>query len=70
MFQLKGAMRFGNKGKVSPHYVGPYEIFQRVCKVSYELRLSSELASVIWYYMYPFLRSSLVTLSPFFLLKV
>ena len=27
-------------------YVGPYEILQRVCKVSYELRLHCELSSV------------------------
>ena len=39
---MKGVMRFGKKGKLSPHYVGPYEISQRVGKVAYELRLRSE----------------------------
>ena len=27
---IKGVVRFGKKGKLSPHYVGPYEIFQRL----------------------------------------
>ena len=39
-------VRFNKKGKLSPRYVGPYKIFQRVGKVSYELKLSTELASV------------------------
>ena len=44
--QMKGVVRFGKKWKLSPGYVGPYEILQRVCKVSYELKLPSELTSV------------------------
>ncbi len=43
---MKGVFSFGNKGKLSPHYVGPYEIFQRFSKVAYELKLTSEFASV------------------------
>ena len=43
---MKGVVRFGEKGKMSPCYVGPYEIFQRVGKVSYELKIPSELALV------------------------
>ncbi|XP_069148193.1 uncharacterized protein [Solanum lycopersicum] len=43
---MKGVVRLGKKGKLSPRYVGPYEILQRVCKVTYELQLPSELASV------------------------
>ena len=43
---MKGVVRFGYKGKLSPHYVGPYEILQRIAKVAYELKLPSELASV------------------------
>ncbi|XP_075111391.1 uncharacterized protein LOC107771481 [Nicotiana tabacum] len=27
---LKGVMRFGNKGKLSPRYVGPYRVTQRI----------------------------------------
>ena len=39
-------VRFGKKGKLFPPYEVPYEILQRVGKVSYELRLPSELALV------------------------
>ena len=31
----KGMVRFCKKGKLSPRYVGPYKIFQRVGKVAY-----------------------------------
>ena len=41
---MNGVMRSGTKGKLCPRYVGPYEIFQRFGKVSYELRLPSELS--------------------------
>ena len=43
---MRGVVMFGNKGKLIPRYVGPYEILQRVGKVSYELKLPSELSSV------------------------
>ena len=43
---LKGVMRFGKKGKLSPRYVGPFEIIQRIGKVAYKLALSPELSSV------------------------
>ena len=43
---IKGVVRFGKKGKLSPRYVGPYEILQRVGKVAYELKLPRELTSV------------------------
>ena len=43
---MKGMMRFDKKGKLSPRYVGHYEVFQGVGKVAYELRLSSELSLV------------------------
>ena len=42
----KSMARFGNKGKSSLYYVCPYEILQRVGKVAYELKLSSELALI------------------------
>ena len=43
---MKGVMRFGKKGKVSPRYVGPYKIFKRIGKVEYELDLPAVLATV------------------------
>ena len=43
---MKGVMRFGKKGKLSPRYVGPYKILKRVGKVAYELELPAELAAV------------------------
>ncbi|WMV29936.1 hypothetical protein MTR67_023321 [Solanum verrucosum] len=43
---MKGVMRFGKKGKLSPRYVGPYKILKRVGKVSYELELPGELEIV------------------------
>ena len=43
---MKGVMRFGKKGKISPRYVGPYKILKRIGKVSYELELPAKLAVV------------------------
>ena len=39
-------MRFGKKGKLSPRYIGPFEILERIGKIAYKLALPSELASV------------------------
>ncbi|WMV09833.1 hypothetical protein MTR67_003218 [Solanum verrucosum] len=43
---MKGVMRFGKKGKLSPWYIGPDRISKRVDKVAYEMELPSELAAV------------------------
>ncbi|WMV19481.1 hypothetical protein MTR67_012866 [Solanum verrucosum] len=43
---MKGAMRFGKKGKLSPQYIGPYRISKRIGNVAYELELPQELAAV------------------------
>ena len=42
----KGIMRFGNKGKLSPRYIGPYEIVERVGPLAYRLTLPPELAQI------------------------
>ncbi|KAK4731584.1 hypothetical protein R3W88_024572 [Solanum pinnatisectum] len=43
---MKGVMRFGKQGKLSPRFIGPYRIIQRVGQVAYELELPSGLESV------------------------
>ena len=40
-------MRFGRTEKLSPRYVGPHEILQRVGEVDYEWALPTELDSVM-----------------------
>ncbi|XP_021729408.1 uncharacterized protein LOC110696430 [Chenopodium quinoa] len=43
---MKGVMRFGKKGKLSPNSIGPYELLQRIGKVAYRLALPMELTKV------------------------
>ena len=66
---MKGVMRFGKKGMLNPWYVGPCEILQRVGKVSYELKLPSELDLLHSIFHVSMLRSVMATPYPFFLLK-
>ncbi|KAA3469324.1 DNA/RNA polymerase superfamily protein [Gossypium australe] len=39
----KKIIRFGRKGKLSPRFIGPYEIIERVWPVAYRLMLPPEL---------------------------
>ena len=43
---MKGVVIFYKKHKLSPHYLGPYEILQRVGKVAYEMKPPSELSFI------------------------
>ncbi|KAJ9551933.1 LOW QUALITY PROTEIN: hypothetical protein OSB04_015978 [Centaurea solstitialis] len=42
----KGVIRFGKKGKLSPRYIGPFRITERVGAVAYKLDLPVELDGV------------------------
>ncbi|GJX34278.1 putative ribonuclease H-like domain-containing protein [Tanacetum coccineum] len=42
----KGVVRFGKRGKLSPHYIGPFKILSRVGPVAYKLELPQELQGI------------------------
>ena len=41
---MRGVMRFGKKGKLSPRYVGPFEVIEWIGEVAYRLALSPGLS--------------------------
>jgi hypothetical protein len=40
---MRGVMWFGKKGKLSPRFVGPFEIIQRLGKLAYRIALPPDL---------------------------
>ncbi|GJY61058.1 putative reverse transcriptase domain-containing protein [Tanacetum coccineum] len=42
----KGVVRFGKRSKLSPRYVGPFEIVKRVGPVAYQQRLPQDLIGI------------------------
>ena len=59
----KGVKRFGKRGKLSPRYIGPYQITQRVGEVAYRLALPPELLSVHSVFHVSMLRKCLADVS-------
>ena len=43
---MKGVMRFGKKGKLSPRFVGPFEVLERVGEVAYRIALPLALSGI------------------------
>ena len=43
---IKGVVRFGTKGKLSPRYIGPFLILTRIGKLAYRLDLSESTREV------------------------
>ena len=52
----KGVLRFGKKGKLSPRFIGPFEILKRVGKVAYELALPPNLQHIHYVFHVSMLR--------------
>ncbi|KAL2243581.1 UNVERIFIED_CONTAM: Transposon Tf2-12 polyprotein [Sesamum indicum] len=42
----RGILRFGKQGKLSPRYIGPYEIIERIGPLAYRLALPAELSQI------------------------
>ena len=41
---MKGVMRLGKRGKLSPRYIGPFEVLKHVGEVDYELDIPPGLS--------------------------
>ena len=42
----RGVVRFGKRGKLSPRFIGPFEVLERIRTVTYRLTLSPSMSGV------------------------
>ena len=42
----RGVVRFGKRGKLSPRFIGPFEILERIGTIAYQLALPPSMTSV------------------------
>ena len=59
----KGLVRFGQKGKLSPRFIGPFEVLKKVGKVAYEIALPRSGSTFI-------MCSTCLCLSPMSLIRI
>ena len=43
---MRGVVRFGNKGKLAPQYVGPFPVLARIGSMAYRLELPASMAGI------------------------